>query len=189
MNAADSNLSITKVSPMGAYILISLFLSFALLAFALNFYITPGCKQYLGLVQYSPGITSDTCFSFYFWKGFIASITEALPFFFLGGTLIYKEKNKNYQIQSRKEKITFWLLGSTLIIFLFYLILLMRVPHCSDAECLIWVILTLPIYFIFPPLIFVFALWFLKTRYQWRKWEFGLIQTGTILLLLLPIVL
>ena len=185
MDTQNSNLTNT-FSPAKVYILISIFIVLVILIFTANL-LNINCEQYLYSTQYIQqqyNITPDSCLEHYINKALIPSIAMALPFVFIAIILFLKEKKKEYQINKAKhENIAFWLLIFTVLFFLISLILIKNIS-CDGFGCLSLAPIIASSITIFPLLIFVFSLWFLKAHYQWKKQKFIVIIICLLILLL-----
>ena len=186
MDSLNSN-SVNNASSTKAYILAIAFLVLILFIFVANFR-GASCQEYLYSAEYMQqqyGIVPDSCFQHYLNKALIPSIAMALPFLFFLGILFFKERRKEYQfIKSKQEKISFRLSIFMALISLLSFVLIKSI-HCEGFGCLGLAPLIAGSIGIFPPLIFGFSLWFLKTRYQWASRNFIAVMIGLILLLVI----
>ena len=184
LNSSSAN----NILSTKAYILAVTFLILTLLLFIANFRTAGGCQEYLDSAQYFEqqyGLAPDSCFQHFLNKALIPSIVMALPFIFISGILFFKEKKKEYQIiKPKQEKIAFWFLIFTVLLFLLSFILIKSI-RCEGFGCLGLAPLIAASIGVLPPLIFGFSLWFLKARYQWGKWKFLAVTMGLIFLLVL----
>ena len=178
---------VESTSSTRVYILTVAFLVLIFFIFIANFRY-PSCQQYLYSAQYIQqqyGITPDSCFQHYLDKAIVPSIVMSLPFAFFLGILFFKERKKEYQfIKSKQEKIAFLLSISTVLFFLFSFVLIKSI-RCEGFGCLGLAPLIAGSIGIFPPLIFGFSLWFLKSRYQWVNKNFLATTIGLVLLLVI----
>ena len=181
------NSNTAKNSSARAYILAAMLLILVLLVFVAYFR-AADCQQYLYLAQYRQqeyGIAPDSCLQNYLRNALIPSVVIALPFVFLLATFFLKERRKEFRFtKSKQEGIAFWLSVVTIELILLFLVLIKSI-RCEGFGCLALGSLVAAAIAIFPPLIFGFSLWFLRSRYQWENQRFLAMTAGVIFLLLL----
>lgn len=146
-------------------------------SFVYDFQDNQGCAQIYSIVPVS-------CSQYSLQQYVFPAIATALPFLFIFLVLIFKERKGAYQLTKLKqEKTSFWFFILTIIIFLLSIVFIKSI-RCESFGCLGLSPLILFDIVVFPPLIFSFSLWFLKSRYHWEKWKF-LMMSITLAILLL----
>lgn len=188
LEGTNGSTSAPGASSRTAYVLAGVFLALALLIIIAIFRATESCAQHLESARYNQenyGSAPSTCFQYFLNKAVQPALGMSLPFFFLAGVLLTKEKRRERQSgKPKQEKIAFALSISTVLTFLLSLILI-RSIRCEGFGCLGLAPLIALVLSVFPPLLFVFALWYLQARYPWNNRHFLAVAVTLALLTLL----